>query len=154
LARDIARQWPHVVVHALAASDAEGTATLTRTVGLEGHSSLDGDIPTGVETEQLTVLVARLDAVIDARDAPAFIKIDVEGHEYRVLRGADRILTEHHPVLWFEHGRDFGGLRQTHSADIWDLLTGIGYRIFDADGDGPIDRQTFIGVRGAPMMWN
>jgi hypothetical protein len=44
-----------------------------------------------------------------ARDhpAPRVVKIDVEGAELRVLRGAERLLREHRPILVCElHGRE------------------------------------------------
>ena len=35
----------------------------------------------------------------------ALIKIDVEGHELRVLKGAQTILNSHHPILYLENDR-------------------------------------------------
>jgi len=34
--------------------------------------------------------------------APAFIKIDVEGHEIEVLKGARQTIEKYKPVIWFE----------------------------------------------------
>eukprot|EP01062_Namystynia_karyoxenos_P017446 TRINITY_DN16421_c0_g1_i1.p1 TRINITY_DN16421_c0_g1~~TRINITY_DN16421_c0_g1_i1.p1 ORF type:complete len:535 (+),score=128.50 TRINITY_DN16421_c0_g1_i1:106-1605(+) len=47
------------------------------------------------------VSVTTLDAALGG-EAPFFIKVDVEGHEIEVLRGAARTLREHHPVLVVE----------------------------------------------------
>ena len=34
---------------------------------------------------------------------PAVVKIDVEGHEPAVLRGLSRVISQHRPVIIFEH---------------------------------------------------
>jgi len=44
----------------------------------------------------------RLDDVVDESVKPTFVKIDVEGDELELLKGASRILEESHPVLWIE----------------------------------------------------
>lgn len=154
LAAKVAARCPAATVHEVAVTDKSGTATFTRAVGREGYSSLDGEQPEGAPIEEITVQVAPLDSLLEPGYSPDFVKIDVEGAELQVFRGARRTLREHHPIVWFEHGRDFGGLRQTHSSEIWDLLTGLGYRIFSADGDGPIDRRSFVGTPGDARMWN
>ena len=51
-----------------------------------------------------TVLCCPLDSFV--RDAPvALLKIDVEGHELRVLQGAQNILSLSHPILYVENDR-------------------------------------------------
>jgi hypothetical protein len=47
-----------------------------------------------------TVTMVRLDEAV--REPVGFIKVDVEGHEFAVLRGAERILREDRPVLLVE----------------------------------------------------
>lgn len=44
----------------------------------------------------------RLDDIVDPAVKPGFIKIDVEGDELELLKGAKRILSESHPILWIE----------------------------------------------------
>jgi hypothetical protein len=34
---------------------------------------------------------------------PSLIKIDVEGHEVEVLKGCQKLIATHHPVIVFEH---------------------------------------------------
>ena len=61
--------------------------------------------------ESAYVETLRLDDGIvsaDPTEAPLVIKIDVEGHELAVLRGAQRLL-ERRPVLFVEHHRDNAG---------------------------------------------
>lgn len=75
--------------------------------------------------------------------APALIKIDVEGAELGVLRGARATLAAHHPLVAFEHGLGSADHYGTGPDDVHDLLTGLGYRIFDLQGSGPYDRTAF-----------
>jgi hypothetical protein len=64
--------------------------------------------------------VVPLDAVV--HEPVAVIKIDVEGMEEQVLKGAERILREHHPVVFAEARED------TERAAIEALLATHGYR--------------------------
>jgi FkbM family methyltransferase len=65
---------------------------LTRPKVGAGLWRVDGDGDVQMET---------LDGVItDPVDA---IVLDVEGSEVSVLRGAERIISTHHPLLWFEY---------------------------------------------------
>ena len=52
--------------------------------------------------QKVDVPVVSLDDYFAAGERPAMLKIDVEGHELGVFRGADRILHEDRPVLLFE----------------------------------------------------
>jgi hypothetical protein len=47
-----------------------------------------------------------LDFLLDSFDPPTFIKIDVEGAEVDVLKGASRILKEIRPVIYYEAGQE------------------------------------------------
>lgn len=57
-------------------------------------------------SKSITVPAVSLDEIVSAGlPAPDFIKIDVEGMEMRVIRGARDILSTHHPSLYVEiHG--------------------------------------------------
>ena len=73
--------------------------------------------------DEVTVRTVRLDDVIDR--PVGFIKVDVEGHELAVLRGATRILRADRPNLLLE-------LEDRHVpgavADTFEFLRGFGYR--------------------------
>jgi FkbM family methyltransferase len=86
-----------VKLHKVAASDKHETLTLSFSpeFPLMGHSSVYG---TGVQAEQ--VQAVPLDDVIQGR--VDLMKIDVEGYEFKVLEGAQRILREFRPYLMVE----------------------------------------------------
>ena len=91
-----------VDIRQVALSDQAGEGQLTvpvrSGVPLTGYARLDGAVD-GVRTH-LSVRLERLDdqGLNDVR----FIKVDVEGHELSVLRGADALLRRDHPVLLVE----------------------------------------------------
>ncbi len=68
-----------------------------------------------------------------------FMKIDVEGHELAVLRGAkDSLARGAVKVIAFEYGGTFIDSR-TLLADVWDLVHSLnsGYQFFKVHHDGP-----------------
>lgn len=74
--------------------------------------------------EATEVEVVTLDAVVtDRGDAPAFLKIDVEGFEFEVLAGAQQVLTDHQPLIMVEVTE--------RKQEVFDLLSAAGYSGFD-----------------------
>lgn len=65
-----------------------------------------GRSQSGGRRDTLLVPTITLDAMLDELPAPTFVKIDVEGAELSVLRGAKRLLSEIRPVIYVEVGRD------------------------------------------------
>ncbi|MEA2426487.1 MAG: hypothetical protein QOF37_115 [Thermoleophilaceae bacterium] len=103
-----------------------GEASL-RPITPEAVHSLGLDPRAGeVEIAQETVAVKRLD---ELGLAPQFVKIDVEGFELPVVRGLERTIAEHRPILLVETSRTF--------ADLLDLVGPWGYEpyVYDADTD-------------------
>lgn len=117
-------EFPGVTVLELALGDAEGTVDFTLALDDPAYSGFKVQLyPRADEkTRTIRVRVARLDDVIP-RDAPvAFVKIDVEGAELMVLRGARETLRRHRPVVVFEYGRTGRETFGTTPADLWTLL--------------------------------
>lgn len=106
LAEQLEDAFPNVRVRPVALGQESGVATFTHVVNDPGYSGLrtrtyDRPDP---ELEQIEVRVARLDDELAADDAPAFIKLDLEGGEYHALIGATETIRKHRPVIVFEAG--------------------------------------------------
>ena len=141
-------QFSGVEIHHAALSDHAGEADFAHVKGIaEGWSGLRfRPLPTGEEAdvENITVPLEVLDDALDPDYRPAVIKVDVEGAEQEVFRGALKTLRRHRPIVIFEHGVGSADVYGTTPDDIHALLTEeVGYRVFDLDGNGPYTLDEF-----------
>lgn len=115
----------------LALGDQEGQADIF----LAGSgTSLSQDFLGRRNLPSRKVLVKRLDDLVKEKNLqfPDFIKIDVEGHEFSVLKGAGDLLKKIKPVIWYESAQT---IKANHfsSNDFFqtqNLLKDLGYEIF------------------------
>lgn len=114
-----------------ALSDGPGEATLHIPKGFSPLATIDGGLAAqaGKPMEEVRVPLARLDDQV-AGDI-AFIKLDVEGHELKVLEGAGRILSTSHPSILVEAEERH---RPGAVASLRALLEPLGYDGFFRDG--------------------
>ena len=144
----LANNMTQVSVHALALADAEGQAEFSVERGNTGGSRL-GRAAGAVDT--ITVPVATLDALL-ARLAIGrvdFIKVDVEGFELEVLRGARATLARDAPGMYLEVGAEDAAKRPALAALLRDEL---GYRLLGVLLPGGICEaswEDYLGLRGA-----
>jgi len=139
LAAGLRRDFPAVTVHEVALSDAEGTVEFHHVTSNPSYSGIRRRSYTGPEdVELITVRAARLDDLVEEDLPVRFLKIDVEGGELGVLRGATRTLATHRPVTVFEFGRGASDVYGTTPRDIHDLFAGHGMALglLDAYLDG------------------
>ena len=87
--------WPAIDTHQVGLSDRDGIATLSTDVFEvnQGAPSLEPRGQQGDPIDEHSVRVQRLDDIIDDATTVGVMKIDVEGHELRALRGANALLS-------------------------------------------------------------
>ena len=113
------------MVHEVALADYTGEATFHYLPGRDAESSLyeRPDRTDGEHVVELTVQVRPLDAVLDPQERVDLIKIDVEGAQAALLRGAMTTLQRHRPVVVMECHVD-------ELPEAADLLTPAGLNIW------------------------
>jgi FkbM family methyltransferase len=155
LYRRLAEGFPTVDVRQAALSDTAGTTEFTHVLGAEAYSGMKqrSDLPADADVERISVRVDRLEDALPPGYVPALVKIDVEGAELQVLRGAAVMLEAHRPFVLFEHGSGGADLYGTSPNEVFDLLSGVGLNIFDLDGIGPYSRERFEATFSEPV-WN
>src|SRR4051794_32724464 len=139
LAQELRRRFPQVEVHEAALSDRAGQAAFAHVTTRPGWSGFRERPTPGADTvERIVVATERLDEVVAPGDPVALLKIDVEGAELEVLRGARRVLSTRRPVVVFEHGAGSADFYGTTPEDVWVLLaTQARLEIFDLELGGP-----------------
>lgn len=125
------QKYPGVEVHQVALGDQDGQVNFFFNPRMSGYSGLRAHHATEGESEKLVVECRKLDDLVPAGRPVGYLKIDVEGGEYFVLRGARRILAESRPLILFECTRS--GLTSFGLAldQMFSLLNDdLAYRIF------------------------
>jgi len=142
-----------VQVYELALSDQQGRAQFVVALdrpqesGLRARSVYNG----GTRTQEVEVHVARLDAL--GLPAPAFIKLDTEGAEYKVLQGARRTLAQVRPVVAFEFGESSYAAYGVEPGEVFDFFEAMGYALLGIRGDR-LDRPAFIAASRRQDYWD
>jgi FkbM family methyltransferase len=81
-----------------------------------------------VRLERIADAVARLDVV------PQFIKLDVEGYEYEVIRGSVEFLTRHKPTIFLELHLNYLEERNLSARAMVKMLESCGYCFYSYIG--------------------
>ena len=143
----------NMVIHDVALSDRSGEATMRFAPGNEGVGTIEPrnrlDNNPGIKAvAERKVRMCPLDD-LDLREV-AFVKIDVEGHEPAVLRGAMHLLAREKPVLLIEIERRHNA---TAFEEVEDLLKTFGYKSWRLQ-DGalvPVSRGEIDALQVLPM---
>jgi FkbM family methyltransferase len=122
---------PNVELHELALSEAPGEATFQHVVTNPGYSGLlkrRYDRP-HEDVVEIRVKVARLDDIVGGERPVRLVKIDVEGAELQVMKGAIATLTRWKPFIVFEHGLGAADIYGTRPEMVFDLLAECGLSV-------------------------
>ena len=132
----LAKARPYVHFRPVAVSDLVGSADMQVPVFGNRHVTAQSSIAhgfagqDGVRVERVSVPTVRLDDELGATPID-FIKVDVEGHEVSVLRGAAGVLRKYLPPMLIE-------IEQRHLdhpiTDVFAEITGLGYSLYFIDG--------------------
>lgn len=122
---------PNIHLHCAALSDIGGTASFQHVVTNPGYSGLrkrSYSRPDETVVE-IQVDLLRLDDVVPNDFDVRLIKIDVEGAELQVLRGAFDTISRCHPFIIFEHGIGGSDHYGTRPEMVFDLLSAAGLHV-------------------------
>ncbi|MCX8139908.1 MAG: FkbM family methyltransferase [Gemmataceae bacterium] len=119
---------PRVQVHNLALSDQTGWASYYLTERPVNNSLLPP--ADGAVLETIRVAVDKLDQFRRRDCRPvALLKVDAQGHDLRILRGAEQILQQDRPWLFVEATFLPMYQQQDDPCDLWLFLREHGYRL-------------------------
>lgn len=91
-----------------------------------GHNQYDLENVTCIPLDRFLVLYPQV-------KHPDFIKIDTEGWELHVLRGAYNLLKNDSPLIMMEYAQRNLNLTNTKQSDLYDYLTALGYKLYKYD---------------------
>lgn len=114
-----------------ALSEAAGNATFQHVVTNPGYSGLlrrRFDRP-HEDVVEIRVNLLRLDDVVPPDLPIRLVKIDVEGAELQVLRGAAGLLRRWRPIVVFEHGLGGSDIYGTRPEMVFDLFASCGMKV-------------------------
>lgn len=141
------RRFPDVQVIDIALGETSGKSVFYYVKGAPAFSGLrEQDRPGGGVAVPIKVEIRRLDE-LDLKGKPFdFVKIDVEGAEYSVLRGGEKLIRRDRPLLLIEHARIHCRSFETTPHMIYDLLDGWNFALFTLTLEGPLSRNRFTEI--------
>ncbi len=135
-----------------ALSDKEGKTTFNFVKNAPAYSGINKRkyAIENPDIEEIEVELKKLDDVIP-KDLPIhFIKIDVEGAELGVLKGATKLLKKNKPVVIFECGLGASEYYNTTPEKVFDFFDGISMKLFLINDwlkeNKPLSKNSFVNL--------
>ena len=144
-------EMEHVEVYPYALSNFEGATTFHLVKSDPAYSGIKRRTyaKADAEIELIEVQVRCMDEVLKSRTTKIdLIKIDVEGGELDVMKGASQILATDQPLLVFECGKGASEFYNNTPEMVFDFLSDASYEIYRLSsflqGEKPYERTQFI----------
>jgi FkbM family methyltransferase len=154
-ARWLRQKFPEVDVREVALSAEASRKDFFVNTARPGYSGLRKHEASDAEVYRITVEQQSLDEVLGDEAEIDFIKIDVEGGELFVLKGAVRVLARCKPTLLFESTSSGLNAWNLSPDDLFQFLTEQGYRIFlpraFVSAGRALDRDEFAAAHQYPF---
>ncbi len=135
----------HVVINALALSHSIGWGTFSyypkNTALSTLHRRVEVEKLLDLEPQFIQVKLEKLDHYCQIKRIKQidFLKIDTEGHEYSVLRGAENLLKKQQiSIIQFEYGGTYLDSKSSLK-EVYVYLTSFNYKIYRITGIGLIE---------------
>jgi FkbM family methyltransferase len=125
---------PNVSLHEVALTDAAGRIEFVFADGAPEESGMRERVynnPAAVTPRRIEVSAQTLDHYADTLQGLRFVKIDVEGAEMNVLRGAAAVLARYRPVVSVEYGRPAYGAYGHDTYTLFDFAEQHGFALYD-----------------------
>ena len=154
LAASLRARFPGVEVHECAAGDETGTTIFHHITNMQGWSGLRPPASAwhtaqGVvlQQEALTLQIRRMDELIPSDCSVRLMKIDVEGAEAAVLRGALTTIRRCRPYLIVEFGETHSQSFGVTPDEMFSLLTiDCGLTVRTLSTQRRLDRKAFVQI--------
>lgn len=132
-----ANQFTNVTIHQVAAGSSEGLLALNYTYS--NGTTADPSADLGALIGSNTVPSLRVDTLLAPGDEVDFIKIDIEGAEYRALAGAARVIERSRPVIVSEFSPNaMPGFSGVTGVEYLQFLISKGYQLAVILPDGGV----------------
>ncbi|MBU4612096.1 FkbM family methyltransferase [Achromobacter sp. GG226] len=133
-----ANDFAQVTVYPMGTSDQDGLLVLNSTYSNGTTSTAPAELE--ALTSARIVPAVQLDHLVLHQQRTDFIKIDIEGAEYRALKGAEQILRRDKPIVVSEFSPNaMPGMSGVSGQHYLEFLVGLGYTLGVVQHDGSID---------------
>jgi FkbM family methyltransferase len=158
IARRLAAEHPELTeiltVCPQALSDWPGEAPFTVAEDALHFSGLHAfAYPTPTRVSQITVAVETVDRLFHGGPVLRYVKLDAEGAELHILRGAAEVLARHRPIVGFEFGISANEQYAITPADMARFWADQGYRVYGIHG-GRLGEPHFVASALRHAIWD
>jgi FkbM family methyltransferase len=139
---DLNKYGKRITPFNIALSDQNGEADLFAATEVDELGSFEDGLHTLYATNDRSVLLHKIamEKMDDKKELPSpdFIKLDVEGAELHVLRGAADTLKKHHPKILLEFNAETFEAAGYTQNDMLDFLKPFGYKFYTVETRGKL----------------